>query len=90
MRILVTNDDGVNARGIKELEKLARQLSDDVWTVAPLNEQSAVSRKVTLHNPLFIKHVGKDVGENRYAVTGTPTDCVILALLEIMKDNPPD
>ena len=90
MRILVTNDDGVNARGIKELEKLARQLSDDVWTVAPLNEQSAVSRKVTLHNPLFIKHVGKDVGENRYAVTGTPTDCVILALLEIMKDNLPD
>lgn len=90
MRILVTNDDGINAKGIHVLERIAAEVSDDVWVVAPLHEQSAVSRAITLHNPLHIKHVGKRQSERRYAVTGTPSDSVILALREVMKDNPPD
>lgn len=86
MRILLTNDDGVRADGLKVLRKIAEKLSDDVWIVAPDTEQSAASRGVSLHNPVRTRKLEDKV----FAVTGTPTDSVIVALREILKDNPPD
>ncbi len=86
MRILLTNDDGVTAKGLKVLKKIALSLSDDVWSVAPATEQSAASRGVSLHNPVVVRKLA----EKTYSVNGTPTDCVIVALREIMRDNPPD
>lgn len=84
-RVLVTNDDGYQAPGIKILEKVARDLSDDVWVVAPETEQSAVSHSLTIRRPLRIRKI-KD---QCYAVDGTPTDCVMLAVQHILKDNKP-
>lgn len=86
MRILLTNDDGIRARGLSVLRKVAAELSDDVWVCAPDTEQSAASRGVSLHNPVRLrKH------EDRvYSVTGTPTDSVIIAMKEIFEDKKPD
>jgi 5'-nucleotidase len=86
MRILLTNDDGVNATGLKVLEKIARTLSDDITIVAPTEEQSGTGHSLTLTRPVRLRHLGP----NRYCVTGTPTDSVMMALALIMKDNPPD
>jgi 5'-nucleotidase len=86
MRILLTNDDGVRAPGLAILKQIADQLSDDVWTVAPAEEQSAASRGVSLHNPL----ITRKLDEKTFSVGGTPTDSVIVALREILRDNPPD
>lgn len=85
-RILLSNDDGIYAPGIKVLEKIARTLSDDIWVVAPHSEQSGTSHSLTLRNPLRITRLE----ERRFAVEGTPTDCVLLAVNNIMKDNKPD
>ena len=86
MRILLTNDDGINARGLALLETIARSFSDDVWVVAPTEEQSGAGHSLTLTQPLRIrKHDNR-----RFSVTGTPTDAVMLALAHIMKDSPPD
>lgn len=82
-RILLTNDDGINAQGIQVLERIARTLSDDVWVVAPEAEQSAASHSLTIHRPLRLKQVG----EKRYTVDGTPTDCVLLAINHVFKDD---
>ncbi len=84
-RILVTNDDGYLATGIKILEKVARSLSRDVWVVAPESEQSAVSHSLTIRRPLRIRKLKG----NRYCVDGTPTDAVMLAVTKIMKDDRP-
>lgn len=84
-RILVTNDDGYQAHGIKILEKVARGLSKDVWVVAPETEQSAVSHSLTIRRPLRIRKVR----DQAYAVDGTPTDCVMLAVQHVMKDVRP-
>ncbi|MSP51723.1 MAG: 5'/3'-nucleotidase SurE [Alphaproteobacteria bacterium] len=86
LRILVCNDDGVQAPGIKTLERIARTLSDDVWVVAPETEQSAASHSLTLRDPLRIRAISK----RRYAVDGTPTDAVVLAVQNIVKDRRPD
>ncbi len=86
MRILLTNDDGVEAKGLEVLLEIANSLSDDVWIVAPAQEQSAASRGVSLHNPLVLNKLG----DKRYSVSGTPTDSVILALQDVLKDHPPD
>ncbi len=86
MRILLTNDDGVTAKGMEVLRQIAAELSDDIWVVAPATEQSATSRSVSLHNPVMAKKMEGKV----YAVTGTPTDSVIVGICELMKDNPPD
>lgn len=86
MRILLTNDDGINAQGLVVLRRIAEQLSDDVWIVAPDTEQSAASRGVSLHNPVKIRKVEDKV----FSVSGTPTDSVIVGLREILVDNPPD
>ena len=86
MRILLTNDDGITADGLEILKEIALELSDDVWIVAPAQEQSAASRGVSLHNPV----VARKLADKTYSVSGTPTDCVIVALREIMEDNMPD
>ncbi len=80
MRILVTNDDGIGARGLESLEKIARALSDDVWVVAPETEQSGAGHSLTLHTPVRVRKISA----KRYAVLGTPTDCVLLALKQII------
>ncbi|MBU2089741.1 MAG: 5'/3'-nucleotidase SurE, partial [Alphaproteobacteria bacterium] len=85
-RILVTNDDGINAPGLKVLEKIAKSLSKDVWVVAPEQNQSGSAHSLTLRNPLRLREVSKQ----RYAVDGTPTDCVLLAVNHLLKDSPPD
>ncbi|GGG25726.1 5'/3'-nucleotidase SurE [Chelatococcus composti] len=86
MRILLTNDDGIHAPGLKVLEEIARELSDDLWIFAPETDQSGVSHSLSLNDPLRLRMVD----ERRYAVKGTPTDCVIMGLRHVLKDNPPD
>lgn len=84
-RILISNDDGIDAPGIALLEKIARTLSDDVWVVAPEREQSGAGHSLSLHDPLRYKQHG----ERRWSVAGTPTDTVLVAVMEILKDKRP-
>lgn len=86
MRILCSNDDGIHAPGMMVMEEIARSLSDDVWTVAPLSEQSGVSRAMSLHQPVRIY----PLEEKRFAVGGTPTDAVMMAVTKILDDKKPD
>ena len=86
MRILLTNDDGVNAPGLKILEKIARQFSDDIWIVAPAEENSGAGHSLTLTRPVRIRQHG----DRHYSVAGTPTDSVMMALGVIMQDTRPD
>ncbi|MBI3677475.1 MAG: 5'/3'-nucleotidase SurE [Proteobacteria bacterium] len=86
MRILVTNDDGIHAPGLAVAEKIARALSDDVWVVAPETEQSGASHSLTLSQPLRLRKIE----DKRFALTGTPTDCVMMAVADILKDRKPD
>ncbi len=86
MRILLTNDDGVHAPGLKVLEEIARRFSDDIWIVAPSEEQSGAGHSLTLTRPLRIRQHG----ERHYSVTGTPTDAVMMAVGHLMKDARPD
>lgn len=85
MRILLSNDDGIHAPGLKILEKIAHTLSNDVWVVAPELDQSGASHSLTLRDPLRIR----EVSEKKFAVNGTPTDCVMVAVTHIMKDQKP-
>jgi 5'-nucleotidase len=80
----VTNDDGINAPGLRVLERVARSISDDVCVVAPETNQSGASHSLTINRPLRIRQVSK----RHFAIDGTPTDCVLLALQIVMKDDP--
>lgn len=84
-RILISNDDGIDAPGIKLLEKVALELSDDVWVVAPEMEQSGASHSLTTRRPIRLV----EIGSRHYHVDGTPTDCVLLALKRLLRDKPP-
>jgi 5'-nucleotidase len=84
-RILISNDDGIGAPGIKVLEKVARTLSKDVWVVAPASEQSAAGHSLTIRRPLRMHKVSR----RRYAVDGTPTDSVLLGINHLLKDDKP-
>jgi len=86
MRILVTNDDGIHSEGLEVCAEIARALSDDVWVIAPEFDQSGVSHSLSLNDPLRLR----EIGERRFAVKGTPTDCVIMAARHVIKDRPPD
>lgn len=86
MRILVTNDDGIHAPGLKVCEDIARVLSEDVWVVAPETDNSGVSHSLSLNDPLRLRRIG----ERHFAVKGTPTDCVIMAVRHIMSDGVPN
>jgi 5'-nucleotidase len=85
-RILLTNDDGIHGPGLAVLERIARSLTDDVWVVAPETEQSAASHSLTLHRPLRLRQIE----ERRYALDGTPTDCVLLAINMILREHKPN
>ena len=85
-RILVSNDDGINAPGLKVLEKIAKSLSDDVWVVAPESEQSASGHSLTLTLPLRVRKINT----RKFAVNGTPTDSVLLAVQHIIPGKKPD
>ena len=85
-RILLTNDDGINAPGMKVLQRIARSLSNDVWVVAPEGEHSGASHSLTLTAPLRLRKISA----KKFAVEGTPTDCVMMAMNQVMANNPPD
>ncbi len=85
MRILISNDDGINAPGLACLETIAGELSDDVWVVAPETEQSGKGHAVSLRTPVRLRQLG----ERRFAVDGTPGDCVMMGLRHVL-DRPAD
>jgi len=84
MRILLTNDDGIHAPGLEVLERIARTFSDDVWVVAPAEEQSGAGHSLTLTRPVRIR----THGERRFSVTGTPTDAVTMGLKKLLPAAP--
>lgn len=86
MRILVTNDDGIEAPGLDVLIKIAGELTDDVWVVAPETDQSGASHSLTLNEPLRLRKLS----DKNFAIKGTPTDCVIMGLRHILSDKAPD
>ena len=85
-RVLISNDDGIHAPGLKLLEKVMRRLAKEVWVVAPETEQSAASHSLTIRRPLRIRRLSA----RRFAVNGTPTDSVLLAVNQILKVRRPD
>jgi 5'-nucleotidase len=89
MRILVTNDDGINAPGLEVLEAIAEELAGptgEVWVVAPAFEQSGVGHCISYTRPMMIAQMG----ERRFAAEGSPADCVLAGLHDVLKDTPPD
>lgn len=85
-RILITNDDGVAAPGLKILADIAHRLAEEVWIVAPEHDRSGAGQSISLHDPLRVyQH-----GERHFAVSGTPADCVLYALAEWFGETPPD
>jgi len=80
LRILVTNDDGIHAEGLDICEEIAKTLSSDVWVVAPEHDQSGVAHSLSLNDPLRLRQVA----DNRFAVRGTPTDCVIMGARHVL------
>lgn len=86
MRILLTNDDGIDAPGLHALRQIAAELSDEAWVVAPESNQSGSGHSLSLNEPLRMR----EVSERVYAVRGTPTDSVIMGVRHVLKDTPPD
>jgi 5'-nucleotidase len=89
MRILITNDDGINAPGLKVLTEIATRLagpSGEVWTVAPAFEQSGVGHCISYTHPMMVS----EMGPKRFATEGSPADCVLAGLHDVMLDSPPD
>lgn len=89
MRILITNDDGINAPGLKVLEQIAAEIAGpdgEVWVVAPAFEQSGVGHCISYTHPTMIA----ELGPRRYAAEGSPADCVLAGLYYVMKDARPD
>lgn len=89
MRILITNDDGINAPGLRVLEGIGAELAGElgeVWTVAPAFEQSGVGHCISYSHPTMIV----EIGPRRFAAEGTPADCILAGLHQILKDKPPD
>jgi len=89
MRILITNDDGMNAPGIVALERAAQRVGGEVYVVAPEREQSAKSHSITISQPVFAHKLPNTHGEVlRIAVGGTPCDCVRLAMIKLLPCKP--
>jgi 5'-nucleotidase len=86
MRILLTNDDGIDAPGLHALRNIAGQLSDDLWVIAPETNQSGASHSLSLHEPLRMRQID----DRAFAVRGTPTDSVIMGVRHVLKDKAPD
>lgn len=85
-RILVTNDDGFGRAGLKLLIDIAKSISREVWVVAPSDESSGAGHSITVRRPLLVSKINNQT----YTVDGTPTDCIMIALNELMKKTPPD
>ena len=83
-RILITNDDGIEAPGLEVLERIASELAPEVWIVAPEHDQSGVSHAVSLHHPIRVS----ERGIRRYAITGTPGDCGVMGACHLMREPP--
>ena len=89
MRILVTNDDGINAPGLVVLEAIAREIAGEdgeVWIVAPAFEQSGVGHCISYTHPTMLSQIGP----NRFAAEGSPADCVLAGIHQVMSDRKPD
>ena len=87
MRILITNDDGINAPGLHTLEKIAATLAGpdgEVWTVAPAFEQSGVGHCISYTHPTMISHFGP----RRFAIEGSPADCVLAGIHHVLPQKP--
>lgn len=87
--ILITNDDGVNAKGLGEITRLARPFGD-VVVIAPNESYSGMSHAITMHHPLFVQTISQEPGLNVYSVTGSPVDCVKIGLDELLCGREPD
>ena len=85
-RILLVNDDGIDADGLQVSHDIASQFADEVWTVAPQADQSGMSHALSLHLPIRVIQQAP----RRFAVVGTPSDCIIMAVRQIMKGHLPD
>ena len=85
-RVLVVNDDGIDGPGILLLEELVREFTDDVWVVAPDEERSGAGHSMSLAHPIRMKQ--RD--ERHFAIKGTPTDCVLMGIHQLMTDRRPD
>ena len=85
IRILITNDDGIHAPGIAILESIAKNITDDVWVVAPDEEKSGAAHSISLSQPIRMRQLD----ERHFQVSGTPTDCVLMAVYEVLKDRRP-
>jgi 5'-nucleotidase len=85
-RVLLTNDDGIGAPGLEVLEAVAAEIAREVWVVAPEHDQSGTSHAISLHAPLRVSQQG----ERRFAVSGTPGDCVVMAVRHFMTAASPD
>jgi 5'-nucleotidase len=85
-RVLLTNDDGIDAPGLAVLEQVAASLAAEVWVVAPEHDQSGTSHSISLHQPLRYTRRG----ERRFGISGTPGDCVVMAVRHLMQDQLPD
>lgn len=86
MRILLTNDDGIEAPGLQALRQIAEALAEDLWIVAPESNQSGAAHSLSLNEPIRMRQISERV----YAVRGTPTDSVIMGVRKLLKDSPPD
>jgi 5'-nucleotidase len=82
----LVNDDGINAPGLDILEEIAQKFTQDVWIVAPDIERSGASRALTLSDPIRVRQIA----EKRFSCSGTPTDCVLLGVLDLVKGKKPD
>ena len=87
MRLLITNDDGAYAPGLKALHR-ALSPEHEVWVVAPETEQSAVGHAITLADPIRVHRLTQESGLKGWAITGTPADCVKLAVHELLPAPP--
>ena len=85
-RILIVNDDGIDGPGIKLLERIALELTDDVWVVAPDEERSGASQSISISHP--IRYIQRD--DRHFSVRGTPADCALLGINEFLGDRKPD
>lgn len=83
-RVLIANDDGLHAPGIALLERIVRRYTDKVWVVAPDEEKSGAGHSISMHSPVRVRKVD----DHHFAVKGTPTDCALLAIHELMPERP--
>ena len=91
LRVLLTNDDGIDAEGLQTLRRALVQLDDiELAVVAPDENQSATARSISIRRPLWVEEVAFDDGTVGYAADGTPVDCVRLAALGLIADFEPD